>query len=369
MHQFNFAELARANPTATACSATIRQRAEHFQVNEKIPFEPQGEGGHAMLLIEKTGSNTDFLAKQLARFAGVNDVAVGYAGMKDRHAVTTQWFSVNLEGYDEPDWSKFEQDNCRIKLVTRHNKKLKRGVLSGNYFHLTLSDIEGERALWQQNLEHIKQQGVPNYFAEQRFGHHFGNLEKAQRWLVEGRKPKQRQQRSILLSAARSWLFNLVLSERVTKQNWHQHINGDVMQLAGTRGSYFEADDNDNSIQSRLDQFDIHPTGPLWGRGLALTRSECLSLENTVLNDWSAWQQGLENMGLKQERRALRLHPEQFSWRFDETNLQIEFYLPAGSYATAVLRELAIITDVSNRNSESTPPFLLERREGGNKSC
>lgn len=361
MYQFNFTELARANPAATTCKAEIRRQPDHFQVNEKIPFEPQGEGGHAMLLIEKTGTNTDWLAKQLAHFAGVDDVAIGYAGMKDRHAVTTQWFSVNLEGHDEPDWSGFETEQCHIRQVTRHNKKLKRGVLNGNYFHLTLSNIEGDRAIWQQSLEQVKSHGVPNYFAEQRFGHHFGNLEKVQRWMVEGKKPKQRQQRSILLSAARSWLFNLVLSERVIQKNWHQLLKGDVMQLAGTRGSHFEADDEDTSLQSRLDEFDIHPTGPLWGRGNALTHADSLALETAVLTDWSVWQQGLEKAGLKQERRPLRLHPEQFNWIFNDNALHLDFYLPAGSYATAVLRELAIITDASNRNSESTPTFLQER--------
>jgi len=363
MRQFDFSILAHANPDALLCRAKIRQQAADFQVNECIPFEPQGQGGHVMLLIEKIGSNSDWLAKQLARFAGVADVAIGYAGMKDRHAVTTQWFSINLEGYDEPDWTLFDADNCRIKRVTRHNKKLKRGVLTGNFFHLTLRDIEGARAIWEQSLDTVKRAGVPNYFAEQRFGHHYGNLDKAQRWMVEGKKPKQRQQRSIVLSAARSWLFNLVLSERIMQNNWTKQLSGDVMQLAGTRASYFEADDNDDSIQSRLEQFDIHPTGPLWGRGQALTHSASLELETAVLNDWTDWQQGLERVGLKQERRALRLHPEQLEWSYEDTNLHLSFFLPAGSYATAVLRELAIITDASERNSGSMSALSIEKAE------
>lgn len=354
MQHFNFSQLARANTLATTCSANIRKYASHFQVTEKIPFKPQGEGGHVMLLLEKTGTNTDWLARQLARFAEVEEVAVGYAGMKDRHAVTRQWFSINLEGHDEPDWHKFEQDSCKIKRISRHNKKLKRGVLSGNAFKLTLTDIRGDKAQWQHSLEQIQALGVPNYFAEQRFGHNFGNLEKAQRWMLDGKKPKQRQQRSILLSAARSWLFNLVLSERVQQQNWNSQLNGDVMQLAGTRGSYFEADDNDHSLQQRLEQFDIHPTGPLWGRGQPLTKSACEELEQLVLADWIDWKNGLVKAGLKQERRALRLHPESLNWEFAGNSLELEFYLPAGSYATSVLREIALITDISERNSGST---------------
>lgn len=343
--------LARSNGPAAQCQAEIRLLPEHFQVNEKLPFEPAGEGGHVMLLIEKTGSNTDWVAKHLARFADVDEVAVGYAGMKDRHAVTTQWFSVNLEGLSEPDWSAFDIDLCRILHISRHNKKLKRGALSGNLFTLTLTAIQGDKGLWQQSLERIEANGVPNYFGEQRFGYQHANLDKADKWFNESRKPKKRHQRSIILSAARSWLFNLVLSERVKQNNWNQWLEGDVMQLAGTRGSFFSADNADTDIQHRLDTFDIHPTGPLWGWGEPLNQSHSLMLEQQALQDWQTWQAGLEQAGLKQERRPLRLHPEALTWQFEQDTLTVSFYLPAGSYATAVLRELAMITDASTRNS------------------
>lgn len=355
MAEFDFNQLARANADAALCQASIRQQPTHFRVDEQLPFEPAGEGGHTFLLIEKTGSNSDWLAGQLARFAGVGNVDVGYAGLKDRHAVTTQWFSIKLEGHDEPDWDQFSADNCRILERCKHTKKLKRGVLAGNQFSLLLTDIEGDKARWEQNLERIKSFGVPNYFAQQRFGHNLNNLQRAQQWFEQALKPKKAQQRKMILSAGRSWLFNLVLSERIKQNNWQQWLSGDVMQLDGS-ASVFLPDSNDDTVNQRLENFDIHPTGPLWGRGRPLSQQQTQVLEQQVLADWQSWQQGLEQAGLKQARRALRLVPQQLSWQWHNNELLLRFFLPPGSYATAVLRELADITDVSLRNS-AKPDF------------
>jgi len=362
-NKFDYASLERANKRALSCTANIRAEVEHFQVDEQLPFEAEGSGGHVMLQLRKRETNTDWIAKQLARFAKVPDVAIGFAGMKDRHALTTQWFTINMEGHEEPDWRQFDCDEWQIIQQTRHNKKLKRGVLSGNRFHIVLTDVGGDRAVWQESLEQLAQQGVPNYFAEQRFGHHLGNLDKADIWLQGGRAPKKRQQRSIYLSAGRSWLFNLVLSERIKQQSWNKCIAGDVMQLAGTRASHFLAEDNDASLQARLDSFDIHPTGPLWGRGTALNAADSLAVEQQVLASWQTWCEGLERVGLKQERRALRLAPQQFTWQFDGSRLALDFFLPSGSYATSVLRELAVITDVSQRNYDVATPILDSKHD------
>jgi len=336
---------------ATNCSATIRAVPEHFQVIEQLPFEPDGVGGHVWLKIQKRGINTDWLAGELAKFAGVPQVAIGYAGLKDRHAVTTQWFSVNMEGVEHPNWSEFETDDINIVEQTFHGKKLKRGVLAGNYFKLTLTELEGEQGDWQQALEAIQQNGVPNYFGEQRFGHHGSNLNRADHWFVTGKAPKKRNQKSIYLSAARSWLFNLILAERINKANWNQALVGDVMALAGTKASSFVCEMVDEEVKTRVASMDIHPTAALWGRGHSLNHADSLQLEQAVLHDWSDWQHGLEKAGLSQERRPCRLFPKDFTWQFlDQGQLQLSLFLPAGSYATAVLRELAVITDAQHRN-------------------
>ncbi len=348
MAHYEFASLARINASAFSCSAVIRSKPDYFQVDEQLPFEPDGEGGHVWLRIKKRNTNTDWLALELAKFAKVPSVAVGYAGMKDRHAITIQWFSINMEGVTEPEWAEFETEDIQILEQTRHNKKLKRGVLLGNTFTLTLTELSGDKQTWQTNLETIKQHGVPNYFAEQRFGHSAGNLVRADHWFNTGKTPKKRNQRSIYLSAARSWLFNLVLNYRVQDKTWNTALIGDVMLLAGTRASLFSADLNNDDIKARLSEMDIHPTGPLWGKGKQRVQAEAERLETTILQDWSTWRQGLEKAGLKQERRALRLFPQNFDCRFLGTDqLKLCFYLPAGCYATAVMRELAVISDAS----------------------
>ncbi|NOQ76782.1 MAG: tRNA pseudouridine(13) synthase TruD [Methylococcaceae bacterium] len=351
MKNFDFSVLPRLSASATQCSADSRSQTAFFQVDEQLPFKPDGSGGHVWLKIQKQGINTDWLAGELATFSGVAQVAIGYAGLKDRHAITTQWFSINLEGHSEPDWSKFETDDIKIIEKTRHGKKLKRGVLAGNHFRLRLTDVQGEQSTWQANLEQIKQQGVPNYFAEQRFGHQLGNLYRVEHWFSTGKAPRKRNQKSMYLSAARSWLFNLVLAERILQDNWNQALVGDVMLLAGTKASLFNVDSVDDDMITRLSTMDIHTTGPLWGRGQPSVSSDSLLLEKYVLADWQDWQHGLEKAGMSQERRSLRLFPVDFKWQFMADNqLELEFFLPAGCYATAVMRELAVITDAYQRN-------------------
>lgn len=351
MKNFDFAAFPYCNSNALSCSAVIRSQREFFQVDEELPFEADGVGGHVWLKIQKRGINSDWLALELAKFAGVHQVAVGFAGLKDRHAVTKQWFSINLEGVAEPDWSAFETDDIQIIERTRHGKKLKRGVLAGNTFKLRLTDLHGEQAIWESSLKLIQQQGVPNYFAEQRFGHQAGNLYRVEHWFSTGQAPRKRNQKSIYLSAARSWLFNLVLAKRVNLANWNKALLGDVMLLAGTKASSFVVNELDQALQTRLATMDIHPTGPMWGRGNPLAQSESLDLEQGVFSDWTMWQQGLEKAGMSQERRALRVYPADFNWQFmNDNQLELAFFLPAGSYATAVMRELAVISDAQHRN-------------------
>ncbi len=350
MKDFEFSSLAKVNQQAALCYAAIRDRPEYFQVTEILPFEPDGTGGHVWLKIRKTGVNTEWLARQLARFAKVRPVAIGYAGLKDRHAVTTQWFSVNLEGRTEPDWGGFDTPQYQIITQTRHGKKLKRGVLAGNRFVLQLTQLTGPQTIWKRALQRVKEQGVPNYFGPQRFGYQGANLQRVADWFEAGQVPRQRHQKSMYLSAARGWLFNQVLSARVSQQNWNQGLAGDMMLLSGTRASTFLIESCDTDIQSRLDSMDIHPTGPLWGQGECTTRLDSAQLEAKALSGWTLWRQGLEQAGLKQARRSLRLYPNDFEWAFGRHQLRVSFFLPAGCYATSILRELAIISDEAQRN-------------------
>jgi tRNA pseudouridine13 synthase len=291
-----------------------------------------------LIEVEKREANTDWVARELARFAGVAPVAVSYAGRKDRHALTLQHFSVHLAGRDEPDWSAFSPVGVRVVASARHQRKLKRGALTGNRFALTVRDAQGDHGRAERRLKAIAAHGVPNYFGAQRFGHGGANVERA-RALFAGRRVK-RATRSMLVSAARSHLFNAVLAERVRRGAWDDAMEGEVWCLAGSR-SHFGPEPLTDTLRERLARGDIHPSGPLWGRGELPTQGEARHLEQAVADADVDLAAGLARVGLTQARRPLRLLPGGFDWHWpDDDVLLVRFGLPPGSYATSVIREL-----------------------------
>ncbi len=183
--------------------ARIRSCPEDFRVDEELGFSPDGEGEHSLLHIRKRNRNTDQIARQLARHAGVRARDVSYCGLKDRVAVTSQWFSVWLPGKADPDWSTMEEEGLQILEQSRHRRKLQRGALQCNRFEIVLREIQGAQEDVEKRLSLIKAQGVPNYFGEQRFGRDGGNLLAAQT-MFEGKRIKDRFLRGLYLSSARS---------------------------------------------------------------------------------------------------------------------------------------------------------------------
>lgn len=321
-------------------SGVIRAFPEDFKVDEKFAFEATGEGEHALLHIKKEDTNTDWLSRQISQLAGVRKVDVSYAGLKDRNAITTQWFSVWLPGKPDPDWSLLNSEKVEILSTCRHNRKLRRGSLRGNQFTLVVREIDGDISDLEERIDMIKQKGVPNYFGEQRFGIDGCNLEKAE-IMFAGKREKDRFKRGIYLSAARSAMFNDVLSQRVEMDKWSNGICGDVMLLDNSH-SYFLTENIDDEIVKRLKEHDIHPSGPLWGRGELLSKLSVAELENKLPNKFKIFDSGLKNARLDQERRSLRLSVNKLQWNYDANNklLELSFFLPAGGYATSVLREI-----------------------------
>lgn len=341
--------LAYMNGPPAVCGQ-LRMSAEDFFVVEELGFQPDGEGEHVLLYIEKRNTNTDWLARQLARLAGVRSMDVSYAGLKDRNAQTRQWFSIYLPSNKSPDWLALETNEITILSESRHRRKLRRGCHRGNHFVIGLRELQGDLTDTWQRLEQIRNSGVPNYFGPQRFGHGGANLDKAQALLSAQHKVKDRQKRGLYLSAARAFLFNQVLSQRVSMANWDTPVAGDVMLLDGT-GSFFSTQTVSEEILLRTRQQDIHPSGPLWGQGESSVALQARQIEQSALQAYAAWCEGLAGFGLKQDRRSLRLPVRELTaeWKEDEALLRLAFFLPRGAFATSVVRELVDVRSAEDQ--------------------
>ena len=321
-----------------AGTGIIRGKPEDFIVMENLAFEPSGAGEHVFLQIEKTGENTDYVARQLARFSSVRQRDVSFAGLKDRHAVTTQWFSVWLPGKADPDWTQFETGSIKVLHTVRHARKLKRGVLSGNSFKLIIRDWQGDKDKTIRQLEAMETDGIANYYGSQRFGNEGQNVNKAL-GMFQGAKTG-REQRSLYLSAVRSYLFNQILACRVSRKIWNQPVPGDTYMFDLSH-SCFKSELPDAEIIRRLAAKEIHPTGVLWGSGDAGISADALRLEQAIIDAYPQLSQGLIASAVDKDRRALRVYVQDLRWRFvNDTVLELCFTLPAGSYATSVLREI-----------------------------
>ncbi|WP_025644543.1 MULTISPECIES: tRNA pseudouridine(13) synthase TruD [unclassified Psychrobacter] len=348
--------------------ALYKAKPEDFVVNERLEVDFTGEGEHLWLHIKKSGINTAYLAKLLSEWADIPLRDVGYSGLKDRQALTTQWFSLRLPKKQKPD-SDFapvdikEHETVKIIAEHWHNKKLNRGTHNANQFVITLRDIEfakdqtlGDKSSVEQHLQTISKTGVPNYFGPQRFGFGGNNIREALNLFARPlkstssakkknkRKSAVREQNSMELSAARSLIFNQILAARVQDGSWNTGLNGEVFNLNGS-GSIFASEHMDETLQARLASGDIHPTAVMWGAGNNKVAGEAAKLEDTVVKQdalLAALATGLEQREVKAQRRALRLPVEDLSWRWadeqdGEQTLVLSFTLTTGSFATSVL--------------------------------
>lgn len=312
-------------------------------MDETLSFPLTGQGSHLYLQLRKSGANTEWVARQLARHFNVAARDVGYAGLKDRHAVTTQWFSVPIKQFDPQRVEQLAIEGVTLLQVVPHERKLRKGAVAHNTFTITLRELAGDLDELTQRLETIRTHGVPNYFDAQRFGHDRQNLVMAQR-LFTGQIRLAPYKRGIYLSAARAWLFNHILAQRITDTSWASPLEGDVFWLNGSK-RFFSAQQIDADITRRVADGDIHPTGALWGEGELQSHAQVAELENAVAARWPVLRDGLCRFGLEQDRRALRVIPTDLAYQIDaaKKNLQITFRLPAGSYATTLLGELVSI--------------------------
>lgn len=321
-----------------ACGGVFKASPEDFVVEEIPAYEPNGEGEHLFLWIEKRDRSTQDVAKSLARALGLGERDVSWAGLKDRQAVTRQFFSLpakKAEGLVPA----LALPGVTVLSAKRHRNKLKTGHLKGNRFTLTLREVRDVGAAGTA-LDLLRTRGVPNFFGEQRFGVGGDNAARGKAILLAGGRHRDRFERKLFLSAYQSELFNRVLARRLDAGTFTTALAGDVLKKHATGGEFVcEAPDVD---QPRVDAFEVSPTGPLFGPEMRAPAGEVAAAEAQVLADDGVTSElfkagGGETAGA---RRLLRIPLVASLEDLGGGVVRLELELPAGSYATVVLREL-----------------------------
>jgi tRNA pseudouridine13 synthase len=332
---------------------TLGSEPEHFRVSEKALYEPSGTGEHLYVRVEKRGMTTPELVHVLSRVARVRDRDIGHAGLKDKHAITEQWLS--LPGNVEPPESWELPEGVRVLASSRHGNKLRTGHLRGNHFAIVLTGVtEGALERARAILETLQARGLYNYFGEQRFGRGGSNLERALEWLERPprRGRKERFYSKLYPSVVQSEIFNRYLGRRAAR-GLDRLIGGEVVRLAGT-GSCFVVE-HPEVEQPRLDEGDLVLTGPMVGPKAKPALGPALELEAQALGTLGLEPSVLERLARQAPgtRRDLVVPVEEASLAAASTDsLELRFFLPAGCYATQLIREFTRAPWLAARQSE-----------------
>ncbi|MDD9957745.1 MAG: tRNA pseudouridine(13) synthase TruD [Gammaproteobacteria bacterium] len=335
---------------APVAKARLKQEFSDFKVSEDLGFKLTGSGEHLYLQLKKIDLSTTDVAKKLASTLQERVSAIGYAGMKDRRGECTQWFSVPANSEKISDLSRIEKENLQILNTQRNARKLKIGSHKLNRFEITLRECRGGQVEFESRLNQIETGGIPNYFGSQRFGKELSNLQQLNDLLLDYQNPEpqkpKRFKRGMVISAARAYLFNQLLSIRVANGSWDKYLAGDVLNLNGTARSFkLDMDEWTEELEQRLGEFDIHITGPLAGvidsKDKYTSSGEAADIENAVFAEYTSVYEALKVLGATASRRSLRFMPENLNWAWlDEHTLKLDFALQPGAYATSLLREV-----------------------------
>ena len=330
-------------PTLNSISSSgeLRAEAADFKVIEHHDMSFTEAGEHLWLNVEKTHANTAWVATQLASACKVPARQVGYAGLKDRHAITQQWFSVQLPKIADLMAIKANLPN-EIKILDNHwhQSKIKTGQLTNNEFKLLIRNVTGDRQHTDLNIESVKKFGVPNYFGPQRFGHDMNNIQQAKDWFSGKIRVNNKKLRGLLISTARSHIFNLIVSHRIKHDIWQQTIPGDILQLDSTHSWFPAVEATDSELKTRLAAFDLHLTAALWGEDDVQSTEQCAELEVAIAETLPEYKVAFSTHRVKQDRRAMRVRPVEINHQWTDNDLSLSFKLPPGAYATSVLREI-----------------------------
>jgi tRNA pseudouridine13 synthase len=347
MDRSSLDDLPLITPDILGIGGNIKEDPSHFVVEELPLYQPQGQGEHLYLCIEREGMTTREVARLLAKEFALHERDVGYAGLKDKEAHCTQTFSLTKPSISEAEAARRIRESLGLKVhwSIRHNNKLKRGHLLGNHFKVLVNGV-GPEALpcAQAVVEALKERGLPNYFGYQRFGLSGDNAEAGRRILKgkdTGKDHPNKWLRSLMLNAFQSELFNTWLAERIGRGEFARLILGDIAKKTDT-GGLFEVEEP-LTEQPRLKRGEITYTGPIYGYKMRRAKAEAGAREAKVLSSAGVNQEELKQVGLKGSRRPARLLPGdiQISVKSDEDGYGIwfSFSLPKGSYATVLMRE------------------------------
>lgn len=349
--------------------ATIRTTAEDFRVDELPAYEPSGEGPHLYVHFQKRGLTTDEAVRALSQALGVDRREVGVAGLKDKHAVTTQWISL-LAPPKDPSFDDRARalaiEGVTILEVKRHANKLKTGHLRGNAFDLVIRGLPaGAYAAVAEAFARIGESGVPNAFGAQRFGRDGDTAERARAWLTgKARAPGDPRKRRFEFSALQSAIFNAVLSARVADGTWTVPIAGDLLKKEDTGGLFLCTDVQTD--RERAARGEVCPTGPICGDRMRSPEGDALALEARIAAPL------LEGIDLRRARslgegtrRALRLRVDGLSVAqvMEEEGevrgeqpcaCRVRFVLPKGAYATTVLANVVEVVDATRDGASAT---------------
>lgn len=319
-------------------SGLFKSQATDFIVTENLGFEPSGEGEHLFLWIEKSMLTTHELIEHVARDFSVKARDVGYSGLKDKLAITKQWLSLYLPGQMNsltlPEISKY-------KIISHawHHKKLRPGTHRSNQFEAIIRGVKTLPDTSYQQLELIQNQGMANYFGQQRFGQKDDNVARALHAFTNARRARKlsRSKKSMYLSSLRSFLFNSILSRRIGLEYWDKPMPGDVFMLCGSQSIFYEP--LSNVLLERIKKFDLSSTVSLYGSGKQLLQDDALALESKVVTEYESIKNCLIQQSSKLQMRATRVAVQGLSVDHDvgAETLHVKAGLPRGSYFTSLL--------------------------------
>lgn len=349
----------RASDGSHDIGGRLRTRPEDFEVVELPAYPPDERPGHLLLTLTKRGLDSEAALRELARALRVPRVELGLAGLKDRHAITTQWISV--PAHVGPRLAEFRHPAITLGPAHPHSHKLRRGHLHGNRFRIVVRELEvgfeEAHARASATLEQLARLGLRNYYGEQRFGHGGRNLV-AGLAMLTGRGPRARKA-DLMVSAGQAGLFNLLLVERLERGLLDRVLLGDILHKRS--GGMFECTDP-TIDQLRLDAGELEITGPIFGSKMRWPSPDtpARELEQSTLLDIGINPHKLERLGRAAPgtRRALKVWPEQVEVEPEpepaipehgaSEGLVLRFTLPAGSYATVLLRELGVPSSLTS---------------------